>query len=109
MDDQRQPLSGFEMSNEISTLCIQCPHCEHEAEDFFEVLDPDVLDDMRCENCGKHFSFALMECHRCANEHIFTWPHEPSEAALNMLTCEACGSTFRYSDEAEQDQARWLG
>lgn len=91
----------------MSKLYIQCPHCEHEAEDFFEVLDPDVLDDMRCENCGKHFSFALMECHRCANEQIFTWPHKPSSSALDMLTCEACGSTFRYSDETQQNEAQW--
>lgn len=95
------------MHNEMSTLRICCPYCEHEAEDFFEVLDPDVIDKMRCEGCGKFFHYALMECHRCANEQVFTWPHEPSSAALDMLTCEACGSTFRYSDETRQDQAQW--
>lgn len=93
----------------MTTLCICCPHCENEAEDFFEVINPDIIDKMRCENCGKQFSFALMECHRCANEQVFTWPHEPSETALDMLTCEACGSTFRYSDETKQDQTQWRG
>jgi hypothetical protein len=67
-------------------------------------LDPNVLDRMRCEACEQTFSFAIMECHRCDNERVFTWSHEPAVTALDMLTCDQCGSTFRYHD-AEDQQA----
>jgi transcription elongation factor Elf1 len=86
----------------VSVLKIFCPHCNHASEDSFEVLDPDTIDAMRCEHCEKQFWFAIMECHACGHEQVFTWMHQASAAALSMLTCEACGTTFRRDDAAIQ-------
>jgi uncharacterized CHY-type Zn-finger protein len=79
---------------------IACPHCEHASEDPFGVLDADVVDAMRCEECAMQFWFAIMECHACAGEHAFSWIHQPAAAALLLLKCGACGNTFRRHDAA---------
>jgi transcription elongation factor Elf1 len=86
------------------SLMLSCPHCQAEHTDPFEVLDSNKLDQIRCDECGRHFSFAIMECHRCAHEQVFTWPHEPAESVLDLLTCEQCGSTFRYHDAPDEQE-----
>jgi transcription elongation factor Elf1 len=91
------------MENNLS-LKLSGPHCEAEHADQFEVLDPDKLDRMRCDACEKTFSFAIMECHRCAHEQVFTWAHEPAPTVLDMLTCEQCGSTFRFHDATDEQE-----
>jgi uncharacterized OB-fold protein len=88
----------------MSDLILTCPHCTYEHEDMFEVLDTDSLDAMRCEGCKEIFTFALMECHRCANEQAFSWRHPPLATALDQLTCEACGNTFRYPHAYQEDE-----
>ncbi len=85
-----------------SVLVMLCPYCEHESCDVFDVLNSDVIDKMRCETCRNEFSFALMECHRCASEKIFSWKKEPSATVLDSLTCECCDSTFRYPDAYQE-------
>jgi hypothetical protein len=87
-----------------SALVLFCPYCTHESFDDFDVLDPDVLDKMRCESCKKEFSFALMECHRCAHEQTFSWKKEPPATALDLLTCSSCDSTFRYPNAYQEGQ-----
>lgn len=86
------------------SMKLPCPHCQTEHPDLFEVLDSNVLGQMRCEACKHTFSFAIMECHRCAHEKVFTWPHEPAATVLDMLTCEQCGSTFRYQDAKDEQE-----
>lgn len=83
---------------------LSCPHCGQEHEDPFEVLDPDRLEQMRCEGCAKPFWFAIMECHRCAHEKVFTWSHAPALQALDLLSCDQCGSTFRYADASHEEE-----
>lgn len=85
----------------MSVLEIFCPHCKHASEDSFEVLDPDTIDTMRCEGCEKQFAFAIMECHACGHEQVFTWVVQPSTAALSALTCEACKRPFRRDDAVQ--------
>jgi ribosomal protein L40E len=77
---------------------LLCPFCQHKHDDPFEVLNPDRLDVMRCEKCKAKFSFAIMECHRCAHEQVFSWPQAPSADALDMLICEECNRTLRYQN-----------
>lgn len=88
--------SELDFLNMESALVLACPYCENESFDVFEVLDPDVLDKMRCESCKNEFSFALMECNRCAHEQTFSWKQAPPAATLDFLTCSSCDSTFRY-------------
>lgn len=92
----------------MSFMQLHCPFCEHAHEDPFEVLDSDVLDSMKCEECAKTFWYAIMECHRCAHEQTFTWPHEPASESLDQLTCESCGSTFRVNDGQAEQEADFL-
>jgi len=93
----------------MSSLRITCPHCHEEHDDPFEVLASDQLHSMLCEGCGARFWLAIMECHRCAAEQTFTWGHQPEVAALDLLTCDPCGSTFRYHDaETEQERSERL-
>ena len=87
------------------SLGLLCPHCGQEHEDPFEVLDPDRLESMRCEACAKPFSFAIMECHRCAHEQVFTWAHEPAAKVLDLLTCEQCSSTLRCADAPHEQES----
>jgi transcription elongation factor Elf1 len=79
-----------------------CPHCEHEHEDDWEVLLPDQMGSMRCEACRQEFAFAIVECHQCGNEQAFSWTHTPSADALDLLTCEACGSICRRPSSDDQ-------
>ncbi|MBA3773588.1 MAG: hypothetical protein H0X13_14200 [Ramlibacter sp.] len=86
----------------MTVLKLPCPHCGNRHEDLLEVLDPDKIDSMHCEECRRQLWFSIMECHRCANEQVFTWAHEPEVHALDMLTCEACGSPFRRQDGPDE-------
>ena len=86
----------------MSIIQFACPRCQHAHDDPFEVFDSDRLHSLRCEHCRQDFSFAIMECHRCAHEEVFTWPQAPSEVALSLLTCESCGSTFRFNDDSDE-------
>lgn len=79
-----------------------CPHCGHEHEDDWEVLLPDQMDSMRCEACRQEFAFAIVECHQCGNEQAFSWTHTPSPEAIDLLTCEACGSICRRPSSDDQ-------
>jgi len=83
---------------EMCAIAFSCPRCGHIHEDPFEVLPADTLGTILCEGCRQEFAFALMECHRCANEHAFAWPSAPPLEALNLLQCDGCGSTFRLGD-----------
>ena len=97
--------------NELDFLCmgsllvVSCPYCAREICDVFDVLDSDVIDKMRCEACRKEFSFALMECHRCAGEQIFNWKKEPPATILDSLTCACCDSTFRYPNAYQESES----
>ena len=82
-----------------------CPFCEHAHVDDFEVLEPNVLNEMRCERCRKVFAFAIMECDRCANEQAFSWATRPAEAALALLTCPHCMRSFRYADAEDVQES----
>jgi transcription elongation factor Elf1 len=86
----------------VSILNILCPHCDYANEDVFEVFDLDTINTVRCEHCEKQFWFAIMECHACEHEEVFTWMHQTAAAALPMLTCEACGASFRRDNAAIQ-------
>ncbi len=88
----------------MATLILSCPHCEEEHQDAFEVLNADSIESMRCDACNKQFWFAIMECHRCANEQTFTWTQLPTLEVPDGLTCEACGSTFRYHDDTSEPE-----
>lgn len=84
----------------MTALQFSCPHCSHGFDDPYEVLDDNKLLDIRCDACGKHFSLAIMECHRCAREEPFTWAVQPPPGALPQLTC-ACGATFVVPESLE--------
>lgn len=86
-------------------LVLSCPYCTHESFDVFDVLNSDVVDEMHCERCKKKFFFALMECHRCANEQIFSWKEAPPTTALDFLTCACCDSTFRYPNAYQEGES----
>lgn len=88
----------------MTVLKLHCPNCRTAHEDPFEVLDADEIDSMCCEECKRQFWFAIMECHHCAHEQAFIWNHQPAPAALDLLTCEACTSTFRYQHATVEEQ-----
>lgn len=75
---------------------LNCPHCHSAQDDPFEVLDVDRVEAMGCEACGQRFFFAIMECHRCANDDAVSWLDEPPPSVLDELTCGKCGATYRY-------------
>jgi DNA-directed RNA polymerase subunit RPC12/RpoP len=81
---------------------IICPHCEHEEEDAFEVLELDTLhDDFRCARCGNAFAAYLNDCIRCGAEQAFEFKAAPSAAAISSLTCAACG--YKNSENSGHD------
>jgi transcription elongation factor Elf1 len=86
-----------------SALTVSCPHCKHRHKDILELLEPDNLDAMRCDSCTHEFSVAVMECHRCADEQVFTWQEAPAAAVLDTLKCQMCGSGHRVDLAHERD------
>lgn len=54
----------------IEELKFNCPHCQHLYTDYLEVLDPDVLQAFKCENCQKNFTLLLKECPSCTSETV---------------------------------------
>ena len=89
-------------------LPLLCPRCEHLQEDPFEVLDQNQLDCMKCEQCEQAFHFVILDCPRCAREAAFSWLVEPPRAALSLLNCPSCYSTY-YPNAKPDIEAPELG
>jgi hypothetical protein len=86
----------------LAELEIARPHCGRASEDMFEVLDADVIDEMRCESCRAPFWFGILDCNGCGHEQVFTWKELASHAALSLLTCGKCGSAYRPEDASDE-------
>ena len=63
----------------MPNLHLECPHCDHSHGDPLEVLQHTQEDDMRCESCGRTFTFAIVECPQC------------HEKKLSHRVCKHCG------------------
>jgi uncharacterized OB-fold protein len=89
----------------MSSLEIQCPHCCHVGEDTWEALDVNRLDSARCEDCGRCFFFAVIECRVCDAETPFSWDEAPPAGALDLLSCRRCGCRHSNHEAAEEDES----
>lgn len=82
----------------MSELSLQCPHCEHDHDDPFEIIEGGVVDSMACHLCRKPFWFLLVECQRCAGEYALSWVSEPSGDVVNLTTCRVCFEPTQVHD-----------
>jgi hypothetical protein len=69
----------------------ECPYCDAQHEDDFEVLTENELHAIRCGDCGQTYSLYVCECESCLKDSLFVWRQAPSKEALAMLDCDACG------------------
>lgn len=77
-----------------------CPHCEHKSDDVFEVLDNNTVHEMNaCEQCGKPFYFAFIECDHCGHEEGFAKVAQLVLTTLRASACPACLRPFAFADD----------
>lgn len=86
----------------------KCARCGHEAPDDYEVLQADVVHDVKCEHCGGLFWFLTYDCAGCGEANAETWPAEPTDLQLATVKCHACATRFRSSEtEVAEAEEGW--
>jgi hypothetical protein len=81
-----------------------CPHCEHQTNDMFEVLDNNIIYEMTaCERCGKPFYFAMIECDHCGHEQTIANATQLTLSALRARACPACKRTYALADHGNAE------
>ena len=86
-----------------AVVSFSCPHCGHANADDFELVDPDQVQAVRCDGCGRDFHAVLMECPRCAADSTYQWTQAPGEQALSGLACRQCGQLFANDAESADE------
>ena len=72
--------------------------CDRSEVDDYDVVEPGIVHDMRCDACRGSFSFAVFECYRCGAECSFSWAQKPAPALVCNLACQACGESYAEVD-----------
>ncbi|WP_126223399.1 hypothetical protein [Burkholderia ambifaria] len=70
------------------SLTFQCPHCSTPATDGWELLDENVVHEMRCQYCQKTFFMRFFECQKCAEDNVTT---SATEMDIQPQACSKCG------------------
>jgi hypothetical protein len=77
-----------------------CPHCAHRTDDVLDVLDNNTVHEMRaCEQCGKPFYFATIDCDHCGNEQVFADTRQLVLSILQGTQCSVCQQTLARVDD----------
>ena len=84
-----------------SYLIFKCPYCNYKYKDELELLDDDVLHDVRCESCSEPFRVLTKGCAACGKDTTIVWRETPSEDVISSLHCRHCGKLLHKLEDSE--------
>ncbi len=87
-----------------SVLTFPCPRCGDVQRDEFEVMNPNVPTDWRCEACERVFSVLLIDCAICAAETAYVALTAAEHDGCREDTRCPCGARRCCDEESDLER-----